>query len=100
MLLTPLALQAHERTIFLQITFATWLRILARVPDSILWLLRFPAAGEEHLLRHAALWGGPAIASRIHFTSVAPKEKHVARGRVADLFLDTSECNAHTVAAE
>ncbi|TFY55582.1 hypothetical protein EVJ58_g8160 [Rhodofomes roseus] len=55
--------------------FAVWLRILTQVPRSILWLLRFPAAGEEHLLRTARDWA-------------------------ADLFLDTAECNAHTIAAD
>lgn len=96
-----------------------WLRILTRVPNSILWLLRFPAAGEEHLRRTAVQWAGEDVASRVRFTDVARKDVHVYRGRVADLFLDTTEvrspltyishmglrrfmyqCNAHTIAAE
>ncbi|KAK4992089.1 hypothetical protein LTR66_006386, partial [Elasticomyces elasticus] len=36
--------------------FRTWLRILARVPNAILWLLRFPDLGESHLLSTARLW--------------------------------------------
>lgn len=68
-----------------------WLRILTRVPNSILWLLRFPAAGEEHLRRTATQWAGEDVASRIRFTDVALKDVHVYRGRVADLFLDTTE---------
>ncbi|KAG0229282.1 hypothetical protein BGW41_003075 [Actinomortierella wolfii] len=80
--------------------FMVWLRILQRVPNSILWLLRFPAAGEAHLLRTAHEWAGPAVASRVIFTDVAPKQVHIHRGRVADLFLDTPECNAHTTAAD
>ncbi|KZW02187.1 hypothetical protein EXIGLDRAFT_665525 [Exidia glandulosa HHB12029] len=82
------------------IIFATWLRILEQVPNSILWLLRFPAAGEENLLRSARQWAGDAITSRIRFTDVAAKEQHIQRGRVADLFLDTVECNAHTIATD
>jgi len=31
---------------------------------------------------------------------VAPKQQHIARARVCDLFLDTPECNAHTTAAD
>ena len=31
---------------------------------------------------------------------VAPKHLHIHRGRVADIFLDTPECNAHTTAAD
>jgi predicted O-linked N-acetylglucosamine transferase (SPINDLY family) len=82
--------KAHANSIFNppQITFDTWLRILARVPQSILWLLRFPPAWEEHIIRQATLWGGDAIAQRIRFTDVARKEEYIARGRVADLFLD------------
>ncbi|EKM61041.1 glycosyltransferase family 41 protein [Phanerochaete carnosa HHB-10118-sp] len=80
--------------------FAAWLRILVRVPNSILWLLRFPAQGEEHLLRQAQMWAGNEVASRVKFTDVARKHVHVHRGRVADLFLDTMECNAHTIAGD
>lgn len=81
-------------------TFRTWLRILLRVPNSVLWLLRFPDLGEANLLRTAQLWAGPDVASRILFTAVAPKHMHISRARVCDLFLDTPECNAHTTAAD
>ncbi|KDN40777.1 glycosyltransferase family 41 protein [Tilletiaria anomala UBC 951] len=80
--------------------FRLWLRILARVPKSILWLLRFPASGEPHLLASAREWAGDEVASRVVFTDVAPKHIHIQRGRIADLFLDTTECNAHTTAAD
>ncbi|TFK89960.1 glycosyltransferase family 41 protein [Polyporus arcularius HHB13444] len=80
--------------------FLVWLRILRKVPWSILWLLRFPAQGEEHLMRSAKLWAGEEVASRIRFTDVAKKDWHIFRARVADLFLDTAECNAHTIAAD
>ncbi|PWN50290.1 hypothetical protein IE53DRAFT_369041 [Violaceomyces palustris] len=80
--------------------FRLWLRILARVPKSILWLLRFPASGEPHLLREARSYAGDEVASRVIFTDVAPKHVHIHRGRIADLFLDTTECNAHTTAAD
>ncbi|KAI0068185.1 hypothetical protein BV25DRAFT_1867220 [Artomyces pyxidatus] len=85
---------------FNQSIFAAWLRILSRLPNSILWLLRFPPAGEEHLLRTAMQWAGEEVASRIHFSDVALKDDHISRGRIADLFLDTTECNAHTIAAD
>lgn len=81
-------------------TFRLWLRILERIPNSIIWLLRFPPAGEENLLRTAMEWCGPQVAQRVVFTDVAPKHIHIHRGRVADLFLDTPECNAHTTAAD
>lgn len=81
-------------------TFRTWLRILARVPNSILWLLRFPDLGESHLLATAKMWAGSEVASRVIFTDVAPKHLHISRARVCDLVLDTAECNAHTTAAD
>ncbi|KAG1882155.1 glycosyl transferase family 41-domain-containing protein [Suillus subluteus] len=77
--------------------FATWLCILARVPRSILWLLRFPPAGEAHLIQTAKEWAGDEIASRIRFTDVAAKDYHIYRCRVPDLFLDTSEVSLLTI---
>ncbi|KAI8089349.1 glycosyl transferase family 41-domain-containing protein [Halteromyces radiatus] len=81
-------------------TFRLWLRILERVPNSILWLLRFPPAGEQHLKQCTKDWVGEHVAKRLFFTDVAPKQIHIYRGRVADIFLDTPECNAHTTAAD
>lgn len=81
-------------------TFRTWLRVLAQVPNAILWLLRFPDLGESNLKKTARAWAGDEIASRIWFTDVAPKGQHISRARVCDLFLDTPECNAHTTAAD
>ncbi|KAF2479457.1 glycosyl transferase family 41-domain-containing protein [Neohortaea acidophila] len=81
-------------------TFRTWLRILAKVKNSILWLLRFPDLGESHLLATARLWAGTEVASRVMFTDVAPKHLHISRARICDLVLDTAECNAHTTAAD
>ncbi|KAJ5746715.1 hypothetical protein N7520_011897 [Penicillium odoratum] len=81
-------------------TFRTWLRILARIPNAVLWLLRFPETGEENLRDTARAWAGDDTASRIIFTDVAPKNTHIARAKVLDLFLDTPECNAHTTATD
>ncbi|KAH0493692.1 hypothetical protein TgHK011_000348 [Trichoderma gracile] len=81
-------------------TFRSWLRILARTPKAILWLLRFPELGETNLRQTAEAWAGAEVASRLVFTDVAPKNQHINRARVCDLFLDTAECNAHTTAAD
>ncbi|KAJ9307341.1 hypothetical protein DTO271D3_1504 [Paecilomyces variotii] len=81
-------------------TFRTWLRILARIPNAVLWLLRFPDLGERNLRETAVAWAGEETASRIIFTDVAPKNTHIARAKICDLFLDTPECNAHTTAAD
>ncbi|KAI0450191.1 glycosyltransferase family 41 protein [Xylaria acuta] len=81
-------------------TFRGWLRILSEVPKAVLWLLRFPEVGENNLRRTAKAWAGEEVASRIVFTDVAPKQQHISRARVCDIFLDTPECNAHTTAAD
>lgn len=81
-------------------TFRMWLRILSNVPNAILWLLRFPELGENNLKKTAKIWAGEDVARRIIFTDVAPKQQHISRARVCDLFLDTPECNAHTTAAD
>ncbi|KAJ5086098.1 hypothetical protein N7532_010869 [Penicillium argentinense] len=81
-------------------TFRTWLRILSRIPNAVLWLLRFPELGEQNLRETAKAWAGEETASRIIFTDVAPKNTHIARAKVLDLFLDTPECNAHTTATD
>ncbi|ORY32367.1 hypothetical protein LY90DRAFT_423103 [Neocallimastix californiae] len=80
--------------------FNTWLNILKRMKNSILWLLRFPPSGENNLRQHARNYAGEEVASRVIFTDVAPKHMHIYRGRIADVFLDTVECNAHTTAAD
>ena len=81
-------------------TFRMYLRILAAVPNAILWLLRFPDLGEQHLLGYVRQWAGEEFARRVVFTDVAPKGGHIVRASVVDLFLDTPECNAHTTAAD
>ncbi|KAI1336178.1 glycosyl transferase family 41-domain-containing protein [Xylariaceae sp. FL0016] len=81
-------------------SFRTWLRILSNVPNAILWLLRFPELGESNLKQTAKDWAGEDVANRIIFTDVAPKQQHISRARICDLFLDTPECNGHTTAAD
>lgn len=73
---------------------------MARIPNAVLWLLRFPEMGEQNLRDIAKAWAGEETASRIIFTDVAPKNTHIARAKVLDLFLDTPECNAHTTATD
>ena len=70
------------------------LQILKRVPGSVLWLLRFPAAGEENIIQTAKSYD--IDPSRLIFSNVAPKEEHVRRGQLADICLDTPLCNGHT----
>ncbi|KAL3692262.1 hypothetical protein R1sor_005913 [Riccia sorocarpa] len=78
--------------------FTTWCNILKRVPNSALWLLRFPAAGENRLRAFAASQG--VRPEQIIFTDVAAKNEHIRRSELADLFLDTPLCNAHTTGTD
>ncbi|WCJ43712.1 UDP-N-acetylglucosamine--peptide N-acetylglucosaminyltransferase 110 kDa subunit [Euphorbia peplus] len=78
--------------------FNTWCNILKRVPDSALWLLRFPAAGEMRLRAYAIAQG--VQPEQIIFTDVAMKQEHIRRSALADLFLDTPLCNAHTTGTD
>ncbi|MBW4646455.1 MAG: TIGR03032 family protein [Goleter apudmare HA4340-LM2] len=78
--------------------FDVWMRILAAVPGSVLWLLvRFPAA-ESNLKREAEARG--INSDRLIFAQYHPKAEHLARHQLADLFLDTLYCNAHTTASD
>ncbi|XP_068655657.1 probable UDP-N-acetylglucosamine--peptide N-acetylglucosaminyltransferase SEC isoform X2 [Aristolochia californica] len=78
--------------------FNTWCNILKRVPNSALWLLKFPAAGEMRLRAYAAAQG--VHTDQIIFTDVAAKNEHIRRSALADLFLDTPLCNAHTTGTD
>lgn len=79
-------------------TFDVWARILQRVPNSKIWLLRFPPSGEQRIRQEATARG--LGADRLIFTDVAGKEEHVARAGLGDLFLDTPTCNAHTTGTD
>jgi len=76
-------------------TLFMWCNILKRVPNSVLWLLRFPAVGEANVKNFAKVTCG-LNPDRIIFSPVAPKEEHVRRGQLADICLDTPLCNGHT----
>ena len=136
--------------------FDVWMRVLRRVPRSVLWLLRFPPVGEGNILKEVCTFFAPvnrgqnflhpfhycfsnfsvlpdillrlscdnpyadslSLSSliapslliqalkrgvrieQIIFSDVAPREEHVRRGALADLFLDTPACNAHTTACD
>jgi len=78
--------------------FHAWMRILARVPGSVLWLYASKTAARANLAREAAALGiDPA---RLVFGETLVKPRHLARLAQADLFLDTFTINAHTGASD
>lgn len=79
-------------------TFAVWMRLLAALSGSVLWLLEDHASASANLRLAAGRAGvDPA---RLVFAPRLPHAEHLARHRVADLFLDTLPCNAHTTASD
>jgi predicted O-linked N-acetylglucosamine transferase (SPINDLY family) len=64
----------------------------------VLWLLRDNEGAERNLRKEAQRRGiDPA---RLVFADRALPADHLARHRLADLFLDTLPCNAHTTASD
>ena len=68
------------------------------MPNSLLWLLRFPPLGEQNIRAEARKRG--ILEDQLYFSDVAPKDEHIRRGNLADLFLDTPQCNAHTTGCD
>ncbi len=79
--------------------FDIWMRLLAAVPHSVLWLLESSPGATANLQREAEgrLTGGSA---RLKFAPGLPNPQHLARLAVADLFLDTLPYNAHTLTSD
>jgi protein O-GlcNAc transferase len=78
--------------------FAIWLRILAQVPGSVLWIwAKEPQARAN--LRATASAGG-IDPDRLVFADTMPAPLHLARLTQADLFLDTLPYTAHTTASD
>jgi protein O-GlcNAc transferase len=78
--------------------FDVWMRLLSAVPGSVLWLLEDNAWSAQNLRREAAVRG--VAPERLIFAARAPNEIHLARHRLADLFLDTLPYNAHTTTSD
>lgn len=78
--------------------FDVWMNILKRLPNAVLWLLRFPDSGEQNILSEAKKRG--IRKDQIIFSDVVNRDEHIRRGYLADLFLDTPLYNAHTTACD
>jgi predicted O-linked N-acetylglucosamine transferase (SPINDLY family) len=78
--------------------FSLWMRLLSELPTSLLWLAQGGATSRQKLQREAQARG--IDAQRLIFADIRPKAEHLARLRLANLFLDTPICNAHTTASD
>lgn len=78
--------------------FDAWMKILAGVPGSVLWLLDSIAGTNERLRKLAEARG--VDPQRLCFAPKRPNPQHLARYRLAGLFLDTFPYGAHTTASD
>jgi protein O-GlcNAc transferase len=74
--------------------FAVWMRLLRAIPGSVLWLLGGSDLRLQNLARHARNAG--VDPGRLVYAQRLPKPAHLARHRLADLFLDTEIYGGHT----
>lgn len=78
--------------------FDIWMPLLAQIEGSVLWLLSNGTKSEQNLRSEAEARGiDPA---RLIFAGRMPQDEHLARQKVADLFLDTFAYNAHTTGSD
>ncbi len=80
------------------VLFDSWMRILRRIDDGVLWLIEDNADAARNLRAEAQHRG--IDPSRLVFAKRVPLPEHLARHRLADLFLDTLPYNAHTTASD
>jgi protein O-GlcNAc transferase len=80
-------------------TFDVWMRLLRRFDGSVLWLTAPSASAVVNLRREAEARG--VSSDRVIFARrVAHHADHLARQRLADLFIDTLPYNAQTTASD
>ena len=80
------------------VVFGIWMRLLARVPGSVLWLRADNPIAIMQLERQAGARG--VDAKRLVFAPRVDREAHLARHRAADLYLDTLFYNGHSTVAD
>jgi predicted O-linked N-acetylglucosamine transferase (SPINDLY family) len=78
--------------------FDIWMRVLAAIPNSVLWLIGASTTAEANLRREAERRG--VSPKRLIFAPKMPLADHLARSAQADLFLDTMPYNAHTTGSD
>jgi protein O-GlcNAc transferase len=79
-------------------SFDIWMRLLHRIPGSVLWLLEDNPSSRQNLCAEAQARG--VDPRRLVFAPRIAQADHLARHRLADLFLDTLPYNAHTTSTD
>jgi predicted O-linked N-acetylglucosamine transferase (SPINDLY family) len=79
--------------------FEIWMRLLRAVDGSVLWMPELVRSAMDNLRREAEARG--VSSERICFAPFVPSpEEHLARLKLADLFLDTLPYNAHATTCD
>ena len=78
--------------------FEIWMSLLKKVKNSIFWLFKSNNYSIINLKKEAEKQG--IQSTRIIFADRVSNEDHLARIKLADLFLDTFNYNAHTTASD
>ena len=78
--------------------FNIWLKILKKIPNSVLWLFKHNKWAEQNLIKEITKYG--LDPSRLIFADRTTNSEHLARHKHADLFIDTFNYNAHTTASD
>ncbi|MFI5029515.1 MAG: tetratricopeptide repeat protein [Reyranellales bacterium] len=77
--------------------FDVWMRLLAQVPGSVLWLRHDTDDSRANLLEEAQARG--IAADRLVFARRVELDVHLARHRLAGVFLDAFPCGVQTTAS-
>ena len=78
--------------------FDIWMRLLHHVDGSVLWLMQSSTTAAQNLRREVEKRG--IAPERLVLARSATNPDHLARHRLADLFLDTLPYGAHTTASD
>lgn len=83
------------------LTYRLWIAMAQRVPGSLLWILETEgpnSLARANLQAEAAALGFST--QRLIFADRVPKAEHLGRMALADIFLDSAQYSAHTIAAD
>ena len=79
-------------------TFKSWVHILSKVPNGVLWLLKSNSFAVDNLRKEAISNG--IDPNRLIFSPLLPNPSHLARLKLSDLALDPFICNGHTTTSD
>ena len=78
--------------------FAGWMNILKATDESVLWLFANNINARKNLKKEAIKSG--INEDRLIFAQPMTNKEHLKRIQLADLFIDTFPCNAHTTTSD